>query len=50
MTIACDYANVFELEVRPRRPLRRAAALALWAGLFMVRPRLALAIWRERRR
>ena len=49
MTIACDYANVFELEIRPRRALRRAAALGLWAGLFLVCPGLALDIWRERR-
>ena len=44
-----DYARVFELEVRPRRRARRAAALALWTGLFLVRPGLARAIWRERR-
>ncbi|MFC3069655.1 hypothetical protein [Phenylobacterium soli] len=50
MTIACDYAAVFELDVRPRRnALRRAAALAVWTGLFLVRPKLALAIWREAR-
>jgi len=49
MTIACDYANLFELEVRPRRRITRLAALALWGGLFMVRPKLALEIWSERR-
>ena len=49
MTIACDYANLFELEIRPRRRAARLAALALWAGLFLLRPKLALAIWQERR-
>jgi len=49
MTIACDYANVFEREVRPRRAWRRWAARAVWMGLLIVRPRLALTIWRERR-
>jgi hypothetical protein len=44
---AIDYANVYELEVRRRRP--RPLVLAVWAGLFLVRPRLALQIWRERR-
>ena len=42
-----DYAQVFETEIRPRRR-RRALALALWTGLFLVRPRLALEIWRDR--
>jgi hypothetical protein len=47
----CDYAIVYELDVRPsRRRVRRAAALAVWAGLFLVRPGLAREIWRERRR
>lgn len=51
MTIACDYAAVFELEVRPRRNLaRRAAAVAVWTALFLVRPKLAVTIWREARR
>jgi hypothetical protein len=45
-----DYAHLFETEIRPRRRRRRrAAALALWTGLFLLRPRLALDIWRERR-
>jgi hypothetical protein len=48
--MTCDYANLFELEIRPRRRAARVAALALWAGLFAVRPKLALTIWRERRR
>ena len=43
-----DYAQLFETEFRPRRR-RRALALAVWTGLFLVRPGLALAIWREAR-
>jgi hypothetical protein len=46
MTIALDYAHAFE--IRRRRP-PRALVLAVWAGLFLVKPRLAVAIWRERR-
>jgi hypothetical protein len=53
MTICADYAEVFETEIRPRRRAvsraRRALAYALWAGLFVVRPRLALEILRDRR-
>jgi hypothetical protein len=53
MTIAvADYAELYEREFRPqhalKRRLRRALALTLWAGLFLVRPRLALRIWGER--
>jgi hypothetical protein len=43
-----DYAQVFETEFRPSRRLRRAVARVLWAGLFLVRPRLALEILRDR--
>ena len=50
MTDIADYAS----STKPRSA--RAAGvcatpgvLAVWAGLFLVRPRLALAIWRERR-
>ena len=43
-----DYAQVFEAEYRPSRRLRRAVARLLLAGLFVVRPRLALSIWRDR--
>jgi len=46
---AIDYATVFETEIRPRRRARRAAALALWTGLLLVRPGLAREIWREAR-
>ena len=42
-----DYARVFETEFRPRRRLRRIAARALWTALFLVRPKLALEIWRS---
>ena len=44
-----DYATIFETEYRPRRRLRRTLAQVLWAGLLMVRPRLALAILAHRR-
>ncbi len=53
MTLAFDYAQAFELEVRRRRTvagrLHRAGVLAVWALLFLVRPALAVEIWRERR-
>ena len=42
-----DYAQVFETDIRPRRR-RRALALCVWTGLLLVRPRLAVEIWRER--
>lgn len=49
MTVVADYARLYENEIRPRRRnLRYIWVLAVWAGLFLVRPRLALAIWRER--
>lgn len=41
-----DYAAFYENEYRPSRRLRRAAARVVWAGLFLVRPRLALEILR----
>ncbi|HEV2531909.1 hypothetical protein [Phenylobacterium sp.] len=46
---AIDYATVFETEIRRRRRARRATALIVWGGLFLVRPGLARQIWRERR-
>jgi len=48
---AIDYANLYEVEYRPRgrQRLRNALALTVWGGLFLMRPRLALEIWRERR-
>jgi hypothetical protein len=48
MTACADYARFYELEYRPRRRLRRALARVVWAGLFLLRPKLALRIWRER--
>jgi|GEM_PF-889295 len=54
MSACADYAEVFEHDIRPRRRparrLRRAAAWALWCGLLLIRPRLALRILRERSR
>jgi hypothetical protein len=53
MSVCADYAEVFEREIRPRRRAasraRRLAAYLLWAGVFLIRPRLALQILRERR-
>jgi hypothetical protein len=51
MTIIADYANLYETQIRPRRrgPLRYLGVLLVWSALFVVRPRLALSIWRERR-
>ena len=50
MTVIADYATLYETEIRPRRRgLRYLAVLAVWAGLFLVRPTLARQIWRERR-
>ena len=44
---AIDYASLYETR---RRRAPRPVVLDVWAGLFLVRPNLALAIWRERRR
>jgi hypothetical protein len=49
VTVIADYAQVYETEIRPRRQgVRYLGVLCVWAGLFLVRPRLALSIWRER--
>ena len=48
MTVCADYAELYETEFRPRRRARRLLARVLWTGLFLVNPRLALQIWRER--
>jgi len=53
MTVIADYATLYETEIRPRRSLRKGGlrylgVLLVWGVLFLVRPRLALAIWRER--
>ena len=48
MSVIADYARVYETEIRPRRQgLRYLGVLAVWVCLFLVRPRLALAIWQE---
>ena len=50
MSAIADYATLYEAEIRPRRRgVRYIWVLAVWLGLFLVRPQLALAIWRERR-
>jgi hypothetical protein len=49
MSVIADYANLYETQIRPRRRgWRYLCVLAVWAALFVVRPRLALSIWRER--
>jgi hypothetical protein len=49
MSVIADYAHLYETEIRPRRRgLRYLGVLLVWAVLFLVRPRLALSIWRER--
>jgi hypothetical protein len=49
MSVIADYAHLYETEIRSRRRgLRYLGVLVVWAGLFLVRPRLALSIWRER--
>lgn len=49
MTACADYAELYEAEFRPRRRGRRLLAYAVWTGLLLLRPKLALQIWRERR-
>jgi hypothetical protein len=50
MSVIADYAHLYETEIRPRRKgLRYLGVLLVWGVLFLVQPRLALAIWRERR-
>jgi len=49
MTVIADYATLYETRIRGRRRnLRYMLVLAVWLALFLVRPRLALTIWRER--
>jgi hypothetical protein len=43
---AVDYASLYESR---RRRAPRPLVLAVWAGFFLLRPKLALSIWRERR-
>jgi len=49
MSVIADYAHLYETQIRPRRKgLRYLGVLAVWMGLFLLRPRLAMAIWREK--
>ena len=49
MSVIADYANLYETEIRPRRKgLRYLGVLLVWACVFLVRPRLALELWRGR--
>lgn len=55
MSVIADYANLYETRIRPRRAffrlrrgLRYLGVLLVWSALFLVRPGLALAIWREK--
>ncbi|HEX5263448.1 MAG TPA: hypothetical protein VFW13_07975 [Phenylobacterium sp.] len=49
MTVIADYAQLYETEIRPRKKgVKYAVVLAVWGLLFVIRPRLALAIWREK--
>ena len=49
MTIIADYAQLYETEIRPRKNgVKYVAVLIVWALLFVVRPRLAISIWREK--
>lgn len=48
MTVATDYAQLYETEFRPRRRgVRYLGVLLVWGLLFVARPRLALAVWQE---
>jgi hypothetical protein len=48
MSAIADYANLYEAEIRSRRRrLRYLGVLLVWSALFLVRPALALKIWRE---
>jgi hypothetical protein len=50
MSVIADYAQLYESAIRTRRRnLRYMWVLTVWLCLFLVRPGLALAIWRERR-
>jgi hypothetical protein len=50
MSAIADYASYYEAAVRPRRRGPRYIwVLAVWTAIFLVRPGLALEIWRQRR-
>jgi hypothetical protein len=48
MTFALDYAQLYEQDRRRRASIRYVGVIAVWLGLFVIRPRLALKIIRER--
>jgi hypothetical protein len=49
MSVIADYANLYETQIRPRRRrLRYVGVLLVWGAVFIVRPRLALELWRDR--
>ncbi len=49
MSAIADYAKLYETEIRPRRRgFRYVVVVAVWLILFTLRPRLTMAIWRER--
>lgn len=54
MSAIADYANLYETQIRQRQRRRRLGGLrylgvlAVWGVLFLMRPELALSIWRER--
>jgi hypothetical protein len=49
MSVIADYANLYETEIRPRRRrLRYVGVLVVWACVFLIRPGLALELWRGR--
>ncbi len=54
MSDTADYANLYETQIRPRQRLWRLAGLrylvvlSVWTFLFLMRPELALSIWREK--
>ena len=49
MTVIADYAHLYETVIRARRRAPHYLwVLTVWLALFLVRPRLALEIWRER--
>jgi hypothetical protein len=51
MTVIADYAQLYETRIRRRGlNIRYIWVLTVWLCLFLVRPGLALAIWRERSR
>ena len=49
MTVIADYAQLYETEIRARKKgFRYLGVLIVWGLLFVIRPRLALSLWREK--